>query len=225
MSQPRKKVTAEEFWAGMAELKEQMRDTDRQIKETGLQMKEADRRLEKQRQETDRQIKETGLQMKETDRQFEKQKRETDRRIKYLDELFTGQWGKLMESLVKGDLVNLLNEKNIEVKTLARETETVFKGEPYQFDIIAINGQEVVVVEVKTTLRLQNVKDFIDKLGFFKKVFPYYADKKIYGAIAYLKANEGTDIYSEKQGLFVIRATGSSASITNKKAFKPKVFG
>ncbi len=200
MSQRRKKATAEEFWAGLEEFK----------KET-----------ERRRQEADRQFE---MEMRKMDRQFEKEKRETDRRIKYLDELFTGQWGKLMESLVKGDLVRLLNEKNIEVTTLAKETETVFKDEPYQFDIIAINGHEVVVVEVKTTLRLQNVKDFIDKLGVFKKVFPYYAGKKVYGAIAYLKANEGTDIYSEKQGLFVIKATGNSASITNKKSFKPKVF-
>ncbi len=194
MSEPRKKVTAEEFWAGMAELKEQMKE----------QMKE---------------------QRKEADRQLQKQKRETDRRIKYLDELFTGQWGKLMESLVKGDLVRLLNEKNIQVSTLAQETSTVFEDKPYEFDIIATNGEEAVVVEVKTTLRLKDVDHFINKLTLFKKIFSHYANKKVYGAIAYLKANEGTGIYSEKQGLFVIRATGNSPTITNQKIFKPKVFG
>ena len=62
-------------------------------------------------QETDRQMKETDRKMQETDRQM----KETDRRLKELNKLFTGQWGKLMESLVEGELVNLLKEKGIEV--------------------------------------------------------------------------------------------------------------
>ncbi len=159
-------------------------------------------------------------QMKETDRQM----KETDRRLKYLDDLFNGQWGKLMEALVKGDLITLLNEKNIKVTEISKEHSKTINNEHYEVDIIATNGEEIVVVEVKTTLRLKDVDHFVNKLKIFKKIFPLYTDKKIYGAIAYLKANKGTDSYSEKQGLFVIRATGSSATITNKKTFKPKVF-
>ncbi len=186
MSQPRKKVTAEEFWAGMDELKEQV---------------------------------------KETDRRLEKQKRETDRRIKYLDELFTGQWGKLMESLVKGDLVNLLKDRGIDVEGTHPRVEKNFNNNYYEIDIIATNGSEVVVVEVKTSLKVREVNEFIDKVKIFKKIFPEYTDRTIYGAVAYLQADAYANIYAEKKGLFVIRATGSSASITNKKTFKPKVFG
>ena len=39
--------------------------------------------------------------------------KETDRKIKKLNDLFTGQWGKLMESLVEGDLIKLLKERQI----------------------------------------------------------------------------------------------------------------
>ena len=35
---------------------------------------------------------------------------------------------------------------------------------------------------------------------------------------------EESEIHAERQGLFVIKATGSSASIINKKDFKPKAF-
>ncbi len=210
MSTQSKRSTAEEFWKGMAELKEQMKE----------QMKDTDRRMK----DTDRQLKKTNLWLKEQKKETDRHIQYTNRRIQYLDELFTGQWGKLMESLVKGDLVRLLNEKNIQVSTLAQETSTVFEEKNYEFDIIATNGGEVVVVEVKTTLRMKDVDHFINKLTLFKKIFSHYANKKIYGAIAYLKANEGTGSYSEKQGLFVIRATGNSASIINKKAFKPKIF-
>ena len=47
----------------------------------------------------------------------------------------------------------------------------------------------------------------------------------IYGAVAYLKAEQESEVYAQRQGLFVIRATGSSASIINDTAFAPREFG
>ena len=49
-------------------------------------------------------------------------------------------------------------------------------------------------------------------------------ERTIYGAVAYLRAEEEANKYAERQGLFVIRATGDSASIINKKDFKPTAF-
>ncbi|MCY4643548.1 MAG: hypothetical protein OXB88_02930 [Bacteriovoracales bacterium] len=175
------------------------------------------RQLGEAQKETDRQIKEMA---KETDRQIEENKK----RIRYLDNLFTGQWGKLIESLVRGDLVKLLQERGVQVNRLAQVTSDEIDGKEYEYDLIAINGSEVVVVEVKTTLSVKDVDHFIEKLQHFKKVFPEYKDRKIFGAVAYLKANEGAGKNSEKKGLFVIRATGNSASITNSSKFQPKVF-
>jgi len=40
--------------------------------------------------------------------------RKADRRFRGLDELFNGQWGKLMEALVEGDLIDLLQARGIE---------------------------------------------------------------------------------------------------------------
>ncbi len=160
----------------------------------------------------------------ETKRELQAWARENKKRIDYLDRLFGDQWGKLMESLVKGDLIPLLKQKGIEVEGTAKETEKNFNGKQYEYDIIATNGKEVVVVEVKTTLNLRDVDKFVKKLEVFKKVFPEYKNKRVYGAMAYLKANRGADRNAMKKGLFVIRATGSSASITNPKNFRPAVF-
>jgi hypothetical protein len=62
-------------------------------------------------QETDRILSEK---FKETDKQF----KETDRKIRELDRLFTSQWGKLVESLVEGDLIKLLKEREILVESI-----------------------------------------------------------------------------------------------------------
>jgi len=124
---------------------------------------------------------------------------------------------------VEGDLVNLLVQRGIAIA----DTTTRLKGKQpgggnYEFDIIAHNGEEVVVVEVKTTLRPDDVKNFLDKLDHLKAWIPRYAQNRIYGAIAWLTADASAEAMVIKRGLFSIRATGDSASIQNDSAFTPQ---
>ena len=164
---------------------------------------------------------ETSRRMQETDRRMQ----ETDRRIRELNELFNGQWGKLMESLVEGDLVKLLQQRGIAVHHTVTNPRQNYGERRWEFDIVAVNGEEVVVVEVKTTLRVPDVDRFIGRLHEFAELMPEYAGRRIYGAAAYLKAYQESDVRAERLGLFVIRATGSSASITNREEFTPRTFG
>ena len=105
------------------------------------------RELSESQRETDRRMQETDRRMQETDRLM----RENARRIRELDELFNGQWGKLMEALVKGDLVALLNRRGIEVELVFTNVERNYGGRRWEIDILAVNGAELVAVEVKTT--------------------------------------------------------------------------
>ena len=151
-------------------------------------------------------------------------RKEIDRRLKELAGLFTSQWGALMESLVEGDLVPLLQDRGITVQSTHTRMQGRRNGEHYEFDILAENGEEVVVVEVKTTLRAEDVGQFLGKLGKFMIYAPIYQGKKVYGAVAYLKTDASIVAHAERQGLYVIRATGSSASIINRADFRPRVF-
>jgi hypothetical protein len=175
-------------------------------------------------QETDKKFQETDRQLKETDRILTEKFQETDKRIRKLDQLFTSQWGKLVESLVKGDLIKLLNDKGIAVERTVQRADGNYKGQNFEFDIIAINGNEIVIVEVKTTLRPSDITDFHEKLWKAKTYLPEYKEKVIYGAVAFITAKGSSHRMAEKQGFFVIRATGSSSSIVNEPGFKPKAF-
>ena len=167
-------------------------------------------------------LREVSASQRETDRRM----RATDRKLNKLEELFNGQWGKLMEALVEGDLVKLLSQRGIEVDHTACNLKSKNGAPRWEIDIIAANGDEVVAVEVKTTLKVRQVTDFIETLKVFPVEAPtVYRGKRTYGAVAYLKADEKADVYAERQGLYVIRATGSSASITNQDDFKPRTFG
>lgn len=162
--------------------------------------------------------------IKQLIKETEKQMKETDRRLQKLDELFSSQWGKLVESLVEGDLVALLQAREIDVQTTHPRVSGRRNGDHYEFDILAVNGDEVVVVEIKTTLRAGDVKQFLPKLARFTDWLPEYKGRKILGAVAYLKADHTVVVHAERQGLFVIRATGNSASIINEAGFQPRIF-
>ncbi len=151
--------------------------------------------------------------------------RETDRRLKKAEDMFTSQWGRLMESLVRGDLVPLLQQRGIAVEMTTQRVAASRNGEHFEVDILAANGTEAVAVEVKTTLRPRDVKRFEAKLARFGEWLPAYSGHRLYGAVAYLEADESVVRHAERRGLFVIRATGSSASIVNQSGFEPRLFG
>ena len=189
-----------------------------------LEIQKSIKDLLKFQKETDRRINKLITEAEKGRKEAEKDRKAAQKRMNELDELFTDHWGKLMESLVKGDLLKLLQERGINVDDTAKERKKQYKGKEYEFDIIAIGGREMVVVEVKTTLRLKDINHFEAKLKLFKEIFPIYKNLKVYGAVAYLKANEGSSKRAMKKGFFVIRATGSSASIINAKNFRPTAF-
>jgi hypothetical protein len=163
---------------------------------------------------------ETDKKFQETDKKF----KETDKKLNQLERLFTSQWGKLVESLVDGDIITILNQRGIEVTDTIKRRKGRRDGIDYEFDIIAINGSEIVIVEVKTTLRPEDIRNFLKKLNQAKNWMPEFSEKKIYGAVAFISEDAGTEAMAEKNGLFVIRATGDSASIVNMDDFVPKVW-
>ena len=136
--------------------------------------------------------------------------------------MFISKWGKLVEALVNNQLVPLLRARGIMVGDTTQRRSGCHEGVSYEFDIIAINGDTIVIVEVKTTLVPADVKDFVEKLKHVRVWLPEYANKNIFGAVAYLHCDSNADRVAEKSGLFTILATGSSAKILNPMDFLPR---
>ena len=53
-------------------------------------------------------------------------------------------------------------------------------------------------------------------------MFPEYAQKQLYGAVAGIEIEEGADRYAYRQGLFVLAQAGETVSILNNPDFEPK---
>ena len=174
-------------------------------------------------------LKEMRISQKQMFKEVSDRQAKNDRDFQKTRNLFETQWGRLVESLVEGNLLKMLNERGIEVQQLSQRTESSYKKKDgkistREIDIMAVNGDEVVAVEVKSTLTPGKVKYFINTLKDFKKYFRHCQHLTIYGAVAYLKSESKAHLFAQRQGLFVIRATGDSASLINTKDFKPKAF-
>ena len=179
-------ATPEEVWATL----------QRAADLIALSRAEAEKYREESRVETEKYREESRAETEKSKAemaQLRESMKETDRRLKKAENLFTTQWGRLVESLVEGDLVPLLRRRGIEVERTLRRMEGERNGEHYEVDIVAANGSEVVVVEVKTTLRSRDVTRFLDKLSRFGDWFWEYRGRHVYGAVAYLRSDKSSD--------------------------------
>ncbi len=205
--------------------------TSREMEEFRISQEESSRKARREmeefrlsQEESSRKANREIEEIRALHREIAEEQKETGKQIKKTEALFNSQWGRLMESLVEGDLIALLREKGINALRTYKNVEQRGTSDDFEYDIVAANGEEIVVVEVKTTLRVKDVRDFLISLRKFTSRMKDYQGKTVYGAVAWLQAHEEAATYAEKQGLFVIRATGSSASIVNREDFKPQVF-
>ena len=192
-------------------------DIQESVKEVWALFKETAARFK----ETEARFKETDARFKETDARF----KETDKKIQKLAELFTGQWGKLIESLAESGILEILQSRGIKVTTLSRNIVSHKNGDNSEWDFILSNDSELVVGEVKTTMGVNDVKHFLKKLREFFYFFPAYKEYKIYGAMIGLRINKDVDKFAYRSGLFVFKIGGKGMmKILNDTKFKPKDF-
>ena len=167
---------------------------------------------------------------------LEKFKKETKEALHGAVGEFNEKWSTFMENLVKEDLLKLMQEKNIAVHELYPNVEAMSRGKKKrtrlaEFDLLAVNGDELVVVETKTTLFTKDVVAFVEKLKKFKSYFSTYKNHRVYGAVAFMgesRADKGkAGKLAEEEGLFVIKSPeGGSGMVTlaNAEDFTPKAF-
>jgi predicted transcriptional regulator len=214
-----------EIWKLFQETDRKFQETDRKFQETAVRFQETDKKF----LETDKKFQETAVRFQETDRKFQetdKKFQETARKIDELANLFTSQWGKLIEALVEPGVLQLFRDRAINVKQTFRRAESRRNGDTMEIDLLLTNDDELVVVEVKTTLKVEHIREFLDDLAQFPIFFPRYRNCAIYGAVAALHIEEEADRYAYRQGLFVLKPGKEGIiRILNDMKFKPKRFG
>ena len=216
---PKEKIpTFDEVWQILKDTAKQQKDTAKQQKESHKAFKEE---IKESQMKFDKDMKESRI---EFDKKLEESRIEFDKKMNKMRGIWSNAWGDFVESLVSGSLVKMLQEWIPSINQIMKNIECHRNGLDCEIDIIAVNNEALVAVEVKSTLNTKDVNNFLEKLQNFTMFFPQFKNYKVYGAVAYLKVTQSADKFAMKQGLFVIRATGDSGEILNKKGtFEPKV--
>lgn len=129
-----------------------------------------------------------------------------------------------IEEMVEPAVVQLFQERGIDVTQTMSRLKSKRPGAAMEIDILAVNGSELVAVECKSRLSKDDVDDFLDRLQRFKLAFPQFRDFQVYGAVAGIEIDQGIDSYAYRRGLFVIKQSGETVKIINDVQFQPVGF-
>lgn len=191
---------------------------EKSFKEIWDLFKETDARLDKRFRETELSIKETDKIARETSESV----RELNLSVKQLERLFTSEWGKLIESLAESGIVQIFQKRGIAITELGRRMKSQKNGRNMEVDFLLFNMKEIVVGEVKTTLKVQDVKDFLIDLHEFPTFFPRYKGSHTYGAMVGIRIEEEADKFAYRNGLFVLTVGGEGMlTMLNDEKFQP----
>ena len=202
---------AEEMLAGIAQLRESQSETNVQIRE----LKEAQAK-------TDEQLNRTDEQLNRTDAQLRKTIQKLDNIGSQLGDLGLVQ-GEVAEDLFFRNLRGVFRKTKMDLKKVKRNLKRKGEGE---FDLVAEDGDKVLVVEVKNKLDKRMVDRFVDKkLPKFKNLFPEYEKYQVVGGMGALVVKDDVGRYAEKAGLYVLTQTDEGgAALLNREGFKPRTF-
>jgi hypothetical protein len=202
-------TTADDVWRLLAELVEAQKETERCFQETERRFQETERRF----QETERILKEQSL---KTDRQITRVSQEIGN--------LGGKWGRFVENMVAPACETLFLNRDIPVHQVSQRVRKRLDGKTLEIDVLVTNENHVLVVEVKSSLSVDDVKELIKNLTEFRQFFPEYNHKQLYGAVAGIEIEEGADKYAYRQGLFVLAQRGENVAILNDTEFQPKTW-
>ncbi|MBF0625459.1 MAG: DUF3782 domain-containing protein [Magnetococcales bacterium] len=233
------------------QLHEQSVATDRMLRDMRAEIAAADRRmrdhgaelehrlydmLREQRAETARmpggmraQAGESGpvLPAGAMDREFQETRRVIAEVSNQIDTLFVGQRGLFMEKLVVPGCDTLFSAWGIPGSQIYQRCKFWSDdGRSLWIDIMVMNhnSDAVVLVNVSSTLTVEEVTEYVERLGQFKEIRPRYAACRVLGAVAGIVTEEDATSYAANQGLFVIVQSGESVALANAPDFEPRVW-
>ena len=179
------------------------------------------RELVQSQKETDRKFQETDKKLQDTDKLFQ----ETDGKIKEV----TGNIGKLgnrlgefIEDAVRPAVVRLFRQRGIDVHEVHPNVSSQRAGEGVEIDVLVVNDVELVAIECKSKLSVDDVNEHVERLAKIKRLLPSYADKRVLGAVAAMVIEDSVAQYAYRKGLYVIGQSGDHLEIRNAVGFVAK---
>ncbi|MDR1249821.1 MAG: hypothetical protein LBK63_11015, partial [Treponema sp.] len=185
-------------------------ETDRKFQETRELLSAASQETDRKFQETRELLSAASL---ETDRKFQ----ETERLMRESSEKLNrkmGELGNKLGSVVEHMIIPDIEKKFNEMGYTFENVSTNLKmkdssGNTYaEVDIVLENGEYVMLIEVKTDLKTEHVKEHAQRMETIRKAGRKWPDKKLLGAVSAAIVENNVRDYAKKNGFFVISQAG-----------------
>ena len=209
-------TTLDEVWALFREVAEAQKQTSQDIDRVSHTVEELGQEVGR----VSHTVEELGQKLEQVSQENQRVNRQLSKQLGELG----GKWGLFVENMVAPACENLFVSRGIPVHEVSQRTKRRRQGETLEMDVLVTNAGHVLVVEVKSTLGVEDIRDFVVDLGHFKTFFPEHRDKVVYGAVAGIVIDDGADRYAYRQGLFVLAQSGESIAILNGTSFQPKAW-
>ena len=154
-------------------------------------------------------------QLKETDRIVEKNARQMEEYNKRFGD-FTRRFGEVVEYMVAPNLLKKFREYGL--KFHEAMSDRVFSDDDndisFEVDVFLENSEKAMLVEVKTKLTTEYVKDHVKRLEKMRKYADLRGDKRIFlGAVAGVVMTPHVKKYALEHGFYVIEPSGETFNI------------
>jgi hypothetical protein len=216
-------VEADEIWAILKGISE----TNKELSKAHQEFKEEQKAIQAAQKETDRILKELSAEIKETSREIKEVQKETAREIKAVNTSIgrlSNRLGEFVEEAVRPSAVRLFRERGIDVHEVHQNVTSDREGSAFEIDLLVVNNQDVVAIECKSNLSIDDVNEHLERLEKIKRFLPDHVNKRISGAVAGMVIPANVATYAIKKGLYVIGQNGEHLELRNEKSFTAKTW-
>jgi hypothetical protein len=202
----------EEIWAIIQESNEIQMETKRIMKESAKEAAEWRKEAAERRKEVTEWRREIERIMKENSRQLG----DVHNRL-----------GELIEHIVLPNILQKVKPLGYGFKNVRKRYE--FTDKNYRViaeaDILLINGEYLMIIEVKTVLKTKDIDNHMKRLEKIREhACPPADSHKFIGCVAGAVVDETVKKYAHKKGLYVLEQSGDTLKLDVPDGFNPKVW-
>ena len=136
----------------------------------------------------------------------------------------TNRLGEFVEEAVRPSAVRLFRDRGIDIHEVQQNVSAKRDGEALEIDLLVVNNEDVVVIECKSNLSIDDVNEQLERLEKVKRLLPRYKDCRILGAVAGMVIPDNVATYAIRKGLYVIGQSGEHLELRNDISFAAKVW-
>ena len=135
---------------------------------------------------------------------------DTNRAIKDMKNVFTTQWGRLVEALCKPASLALFKKEGIEIDRIYEDVHKakVDGQDVMEIDVALCDTTVAVIVEVKTRCDSHDIDHFLSQMQHCKEWYKEFANTKLLVAVAAISYDAGVKTYARRKGLYVLTLSG-----------------